>query len=124
MEAELRICCEAQCSCHSCFWIQIFDDDNSVLAYCTAGAWEVKRFNLPKGFYRIRVSQHAGLNPGGTTKWLHIDSGKQYGMCFLFSRQLCNPMTVPVCFTISDANYPGITKMNGEIQVWRHPITP
>lgn len=124
MEAELCICCEARCSCHSCFLIQIFDEDNSIVACCAARAWEAKRFRLPKGYYRIHVSQNAGLDPGGITKWLRIDSERRYSMCFLFSRQMCTEITVPVCFTISDANYPGITTMNGEIHVWRHPITP
>ncbi len=123
MEAELRIRCEAQPGCHSCFWIQIFNEDNSIVVCCAAGAWETKVFGLPEGYYKICVVQHDGLNPGGTTKWLCMDSGRRYVMCFRFSRQLCAQTAVPVFFTVSDANYPGITLMNGEIQVWRHPIT-
>lgn len=123
MEAELRICCGARDSCHACFWIQVFDENNNILACCAVGARETKLLRLPEGCYKIRAVQYDGLSPGGVTKWLCMESGRSYAMCFRFSRYLFTQGAVPVCFTLSDANYPGITKMNGEIQIWRHPIT-
>lgn len=85
-------------------------------------AWERTKFHLFAGCYTVRVFNESGLNPGGITKWLRAEPCESYSMCLLFSPQLRIPPAVPVCFTVSDANYPGITALNGRIifKEWRN----
>lgn len=80
------------------------------------------KFRLLAGcYYTVRVFQNSGLNPGGITKWLWAEACGKYSMCLRFSPQMRIPLAVPVCFTVSDADYPGITALNGRIILkWRN----
>lgn len=82
------------------------------------------KLKLPAGCYTVRVRSCSGLNPGGITKWLKMCPCENHSIAMFFSQPLCNPITVPVSFTVTDANYPGVTNMNGGITIWQHQITP
>ena len=111
-------------ACNGIFRIQIKDPAGNTVAYCVTEARKKVHFRLPAGFYMVQVNNLSCLNPGGIAKWLQAVPEESYSLTLLFSRPLNIPATVPVKFTVSDANYPGITDLNGGITVWQHPITP
>lgn len=117
-DAELSIICKALHGGKGCFLIKVFDDDGELIVRRNVVADKKAVFMLPAGRYTVRVLSSTPLNPGGITKWICLHSGERFAETLLFSPPLCMLRQVPVCFSLADANYPGLTELNGGITVW------
>ena len=122
-DAELSIRCKVLYGCKGCFLIKVFDADEQLIVCRTVVVDKQAVFILPAGSYTVRVSSSIPLNPGGITKWVTLPPGKRYAETLIFAPPLCERRGVPVCFTLADANYPGLTELNGGITVWLNKTT-
>lgn len=93
------------------------DDEEPVISRAIAGNTQV-RFSLPAGRYRVRVRNTAGWNPGGVTDWVCLQPGGHCSLSPVFRGGGAPTPRRPVTVTLTDANYPGITPINGGITVW------
>ena len=123
-ETTLSICCGVLGGGTAWFLITIWNREGKVLTRQFTKGGKRNVFRLAPEAYTVQVKNYSNLNPGAVTKWTRLEAGTCLTLRLLFSQPLCLPRVVPVSFTVSDANYPGITALNGGIIIWQQPITP
>lgn len=118
-KSELNIYCELIHGCDHPLYLQI-QSKNCKTDICRKFKPREKiSYCLEEGEYKIRVSSNCMLDPSAITKWLYIKPCRRYNLNLVFFSPICRKKLIPVCFTITDSNYPGITPLNGGITVWR-----